>query len=201
MSIKTLLLAISFALGACGIDSRDRNDKDPSGEASPTPSAELASKSTTTPEPSPSASSSPSPVEPIPIPGPSASSSPEPIISPSPVTNPEPENALKPTIDSIQANLINKKCISCHQSATEGNGLVDLRDLRENISAFPGRNPQLNGARTTVMSGCPEYSILSLSLKNGTMPPAPAEHISAADLAVVEAWIRSLEPNRAGCTK
>jgi hypothetical protein len=201
MRMKTLLLSFSIIVGACGTD---RNKEDRS-EASPEPSASQSAQLTAKPsEPAaglPSTSPSPSPTDLSPRPDPNGSASPEPLPSPTVGPSNEPENSLKPTIESIQTSLINKKCLSCHQSALETNGWVDLRDLRENISAFPGRNPELNRARATIMTGCPDYSILSLSLKNGTMPPAPAPHISTADIALVDTWIRSLEPNRSGCSK
>lgn len=124
--------------------------------------------------------------------------------APAPTASPDPHQpnlplTLQPTVDSVQHELVDKKCVACHAEGSASNGHVLLTDLNKvilppNVTA-PHDHTDPHFARADlVREGCPEQSFFYTIMKEGKMPLGPAGHISVADLATVEAWIKSLGP-------
>jgi hypothetical protein len=148
-----------------------------------------------------------SPVETNPPVVASPPSSSEPPVVPSPIeppvetpatTTPLDPNALQPTTESIQQQLINVSCVGCHTRPNARNRFVGLRDIGVLVT-YPsaGRDPISVGdaveRHDLVIAGCPEQSMLLQAIASGDMPPGGAEdRIGAADVEVVRQWIRNL---------
>ena len=110
-----------------------------------------------------------------------------------PSDSPPTQLSLEPNIDSMQNNLIQNNCISCHKHPSERNRFVDLHDLSKIITT---QNPivQPGEARKIIRAGCPDISIFYLAIKNNQMPPAGNSRIDDSDKLVISQWIESLLP-------
>ncbi len=100
---------------------------------------------------------------------------------------------LKPTIDSVQQNFVNVRCISCHELPTAKNRHVSLARLSETIEGN-GQNPTGGHIRQLIKPGCPKQSLFSSILREGKMPPPPMAKIEEKEIQIIEDWIRSLNP-------
>jgi len=100
-------------------------------------------------------------------------------------------DGLVPTTESVQAKVVNEKCIKCHSSAQSRNHNVDLHD----IAAIVKSDGQVGTA--VVKAGCPSQSAFYTEISTGKMPPAASAKISSDDIAAVSAWITSLKPGAA----
>jgi hypothetical protein len=84
------------------------------------------------------------------------------------------------TTESIQTELVDKHCISCHSAGHKAGGL-DLTDITTSISADDD----------IIVPKNPEKSEFYEEMEAGHMPPK-GEPISPDSLAVVKAWIEAL---------
>lgn len=102
---------------------------------------------------------------------------------------------VEPTMESIQRNLVDKNCVSCHQSATSSNRFIALGDLAIVIQT-PGGHQDHDGMRHDLISpGCPSQSFFYTIMREGKMPTPPATKVSEENLKTVEKWIISLRPD------
>lgn len=118
----------------------------------------------------------------------------DPPVQPAPIPK---ERELKPTLQSIQADFVNVKCISCHMTATDKNRYVVLTDLSKLIEGG-GHTHGPGGThhhRHLIKPGCPKQSFFLSILKEGKMPPPPAQKISEKELNVISDWITGLKPS------
>jgi|GEM_PF-2252545 len=122
---------------------------------------------------------------------------PTPTIQP---TNQPTPTGLEATLESIQAEIVNKRCVSCHGRATRGNRFIDLNSLGTNIEMLGSiEAPVPNQARKSILAGCTDQSIFFLEMKNRTMPAGRnAVMLTDAELDVISAWIKSLDPTAEG---
>lgn len=97
--------------------------------------------------------------------------------------------------ESIQNDLVNTRCLSCHGGASEANRNVDLRNIGLLVRGrHHGPGHVSDGSRHgLIVPGCPDESFFYTIMKQGNMPPAPAERVSAETLKIVEDWIISLK--------
>ncbi len=86
------------------------------------------------------------------------------------------------TYDDVREKVFVPYCLSCHQGVTPSGNL--------DLSTF-------TGALQSVVPYDPANSILSFSIRNGSMPPAPAPVLSQADMDLVANWILSGAPESA----
>lgn len=129
--------------------------------------------------------------------------------TPPPQEQPKPDDQNKPKDDeppqlpltvqanqeSIQKNLVDKTCISCHQSATASNRYVELTDISKLIEGAGHEHTPGGPRHNLVKPGCPTQSFFYTIMKEGKMPPPPAGKVSPESLKAVEDWIVSLKPN------
>lgn len=106
---------------------------------------------------------------------------------------------VSPTRESIQQNLVNVSCLRCHTQATAKNRYVNLTDIM--TLTVPGDHATEEGHhhRVLILPGCPKQSLFLSLLKEGKMPPTPADSVPMATLKAIEDWIISLKPD-AGTT-
>lgn len=99
------------------------------------------------------------------------------------------------TRESIQRDFVNVYCLGCHTQANAKNRFVDLTDIVK--LAEPGDHTTEAGHhhRVLVQPGCPKQSLFLSILKEGKMPPRPAEPVPAETLRSIESWIVSLKPD------
>lgn len=102
------------------------------------------------------------------------------------------DEKLEATQESIQRNLVNRSCVSCHLDATVKNRYVSLVDIGSVIEK-PGSSP--SGRRYLIKPGCPKESFFLSIIREGKMPPAPAQSISTEEIQVIEEFIRDLNPS------
>lgn len=106
------------------------------------------------------------------------------------VSNP----SLKPSQESIQIQLVEKSCVSCHESATSKNRHVDLRDIGKIIEGEHNHATDSDHSRTALVKpGCPKQSFFLSIMREGKMPPPPAPSIESKSLNIVEIWIKGLK--------
>ena len=101
---------------------------------------------------------------------------------------------LDATEASMRNDLIANLCLSCHQTATSINRYVDLTDITALITTGPDTTPA-GRPRKIVRAGCPTLSMFYLSVKNAQMPKDPTKVLSVTNVAAVEKWIHSLNPD------
>ena len=103
------------------------------------------------------------------------------------------DERLEATVDSIQRNFVNRHCLECHLTATAANRYVSLSDLSTLIEKTGDGHS--HHPRFLIKPGCPRESFFLSILKEGKMPPAPAQKVSAEAINTIERWIISLHPN------
>lgn len=119
--------------------------------------------------------------------------------SPSLVTSkdlPVPEK-ITPTIESIQRNFVDKKCLSCHTQATESNRFIVLRDISQLIEG----NTSGSGRKNLIKPGCPKESFFLSIMREGKMPPPAYGGVGEESIKTIEEWIAGLNPNYELCSK
>jgi len=130
-------------------------------------------------------------------------SEPSPQTSPPKTEDAKPENkpappvvalVLESTQESIQKNLVDSKCLSCHQEAKATNRNVDLRDIGKLFG-----NLSSSQRKDLIIPGCPKESMFLSILREGKMPPNSATKISEQDMKVIENWIKGFPPQRTNC--
>ncbi len=106
---------------------------------------------------------------------------------------PAPEPTPQATLTSIQKDFVNKKCVSCHQEATASNRHIKLTDLMEIVE---GTGHSSGGAhvRKIIKPGCPKESFFHSIMREGKMPPPPADKPSQEWLKAIAEWIAALKP-------
>lgn len=97
---------------------------------------------------------------------------------------------LLPTLESIQQEFVNNRCVTCHKTATSQNRHVALKDLRTIIE---GRGEPHSHVRKIIKPGCPKQSFFLSIIREGKMPPR--ETVRDDDVAAIEKWIISLKPD------
>ncbi len=105
--------------------------------------------------------------------------------------------ALTASTESMQRDLVDQRCVSCHSEATDANRHVDLRDVEELIvghrdDGHPHDGGTGHARKDLVRPGCPEQSFFFTIMSNGEMPPAPTAHLTVDELEVVRNWILGL---------
>ena len=101
----------------------------------------------------------------------------------------------QPTLLSVQKDISNKRCLSCHVDASDKNRFVSLIDLGQIIETSSHAHVHDGVRRNLIKPGCPKQSFFLSIIKEGKMPPQPLERLSAEELKAVEDWITSLNPN------
>jgi hypothetical protein len=171
---------------------QSKNDvQNPDAEQNIENSSSNSSNNETKPEPKPTEVTTNPSIPPKSEPSSTSSSSP----------TPEPTPAgLEATLESIQAEIVDKRCVSCHARATRGNRFIDLKTLGTNIAMLGSiEAPVPNEARKSILAGCPNQSIFYLEMKNRKMPTGRnAVLLTDAELEVIAAWIKSLDPTAEG---
>ena len=115
---------------------------------------------------------------------------------PSDGNNPPPLSlTVEPTMESIQKNLVDKNCVSCHQSATSANRLIALGDLSVVIQTPDAHHDHNSMRQDLIKPGCPNQSFFYTIMREGKMPPPPTTEVSEENLKTVEQWIVSLRPD------
>lgn len=102
---------------------------------------------------------------------------------------------ISPTQESIQRDFVNVSCLSCHTQATPKNRYVNLNDIMALTKPVDHTIDPEHHHRVLILPGCPKQSLFLSILKEGKMPPAPSDPISAATIQALESWIVSLKPN------
>ena len=166
-------LILSFALAACQpLSPSEDNDsskhaKDSDDTERPTPPGLVPPGPTPTPTPTPPIEATRTPVPPL---------------------------HLEATETSIREDLVSPMCLSCHLTATSTNRYVDLTNLRALITTVSEVTPP-GQPRKIIRAGCPTLSMFYLSVKNGQMPKDPTKRLTDSNVAAVEKWIISLNPD------
>lgn len=101
---------------------------------------------------------------------------------------------IEPNKESIQKNLMDTACVACHRGATSSNRFVDLSDIETVISTGEHIHDPSAPRHDLVEPGCPKQSFLLSIMREGKMPPPPAERPSDEGLKAVEDWILGLKP-------
>lgn len=96
---------------------------------------------------------------------------------------------LIPTTESVQEELINKSCISCHSGIAPASG-VDLTDLskliEEELSEEHGEDHKV------IVPGDAENSEFYKLIVNKEMPPLPAESVDPKLFPIIRQWIDNM---------
>lgn len=119
-------------------------------------------------------------------------------------TDSAPAAKLEPTTASIQANIVDRYCIRCHNGRRAARR-VNLEDLQAVVDGKmvlpPPATPPAPGSHqhappVPIVKGCLRSSPFYTQMRDGKMPPPkPNVHrITPDELKVVEKWILSLGP-------
>jgi len=106
-----------------------------------------------------------------------------------------PPKELFPTLQSVQTDFVNDRCLSCHQTATAQNRQVALVDIALLIEGNGHNHGHGNTGRHLIKPGCPKQSFFLSVMREGKMPPPPGEKVPSETLKIVETWIVELKPN------
>ena len=117
--------------------------------------------------------------------------------APAPQAPPQVEAKISPTIQSIQHDFVDKKCLSCHGQATERNRYVALSDLGSIMDVGSHSHHPNEMRRDLIKPGCPKQSFFLSIMREGKMPRG--EKVDEETLKTIEQWITGLKPD-AGST-
>lgn len=106
-----------------------------------------------------------------------------------------PDAGVEAKLESIQENLVDRDCKSCHQGASRQNRNVDLTDIAAIIVSSEHAHEPDGARRDLIKPGCPQQSFFLSIMREGKMPPKPASRVDDAKLQAVERWIKSLAPD------
>ena len=99
---------------------------------------------------------------------------------PTPTPTPVSSITAQPTFSSINTNVLQTQCVSCHSGASPAGGY--------NFTTYAG-------VRTAIDTDSPSFSLLYTKISSGQMPPAPATQLSSDLANVVLQWIENGAPN------